>query len=472
MVSQKPSFSASWRLLTRDKGWIKPILVLTLVGMVPIVGQIAILGYGLEWARLTAWGVEAAPKQSRADYGKIMHTGFFSGLVMLSMSFVIAILDIILFGTGMAGAAFPMLSGVSMLGTDLPFLVMVLVLVINLFLGVFVSVATMRATVYDKFSAGWRLDRIFEMIGKDVAGFFRIYLVTLISGLIGWAYSMIIGVLTAAVFFGSFIGAAAVGGYSMMGMSSSYADSMMLGSLFSMGSGLAMIVVIFGVILLFIGGVIGTAMQLISLNAVGQWFSRFDVQRWGLSGDPLPDGVPLPITVDESGRPVEPQASSAAAPESPATPVPPVEPVTTPIATPQTPQAGETAPESPISDAAHDEAAGPVVGDGVASVEPYQPEDAAPAAQEPTPLPAVSEGKPADEDDPVSSTSDAEVAESDPAQGEDDEDAAPEQDALEDKPDAAEAESSVGEAGSPDPEDGDAEAGDAADNAPSESSSL
>ncbi len=143
MVSQKPSFSASWRLLTRDKGWIKPILVLTLVGMVPIVGQIAILGYGLEWARLTAWGVEAAPKQSRVDYGKIMHTGFFSGLVMLSMSFVIAILDIILFGTGMAGAAFPMLSGVSMLGTDLPFLVMVLVLVINLFLGVFVSVATM-----------------------------------------------------------------------------------------------------------------------------------------------------------------------------------------------------------------------------------------------------------------------------------------------------------------------------------------
>ena len=75
MLSNELGFTTSWKMLTRDKGWIKPILLLTLVGWVPILGQIAVLGYGLEWARLTAWGIDAAPKQRGVDYGKVLTTG-------------------------------------------------------------------------------------------------------------------------------------------------------------------------------------------------------------------------------------------------------------------------------------------------------------------------------------------------------------------------------------------------------------
>ena len=49
MLSHELGFMSSWKMLTRDKGWIKPILVLTLVGWIPILGQIAVLGYALEW---------------------------------------------------------------------------------------------------------------------------------------------------------------------------------------------------------------------------------------------------------------------------------------------------------------------------------------------------------------------------------------------------------------------------------------
>lgn len=54
MQTGEVGFMSSWRMLTRDKGWVKPLLVLTLVSWIPILGQIAVLGYGLEWARLTA----------------------------------------------------------------------------------------------------------------------------------------------------------------------------------------------------------------------------------------------------------------------------------------------------------------------------------------------------------------------------------------------------------------------------------
>ena len=69
MLSNELGFTTSWKMLTRDKGWIKPILLLTLVGWVPILGQIAVLGYGLEWARLTAWGIGAQAARSRLRQG-------------------------------------------------------------------------------------------------------------------------------------------------------------------------------------------------------------------------------------------------------------------------------------------------------------------------------------------------------------------------------------------------------------------
>ena len=62
-------FSRSWAMLTRDKGWIKPILVMAVAQLVPIAGYIGAKGYMLEWARLTAWGVAAAPKQKNVETG-------------------------------------------------------------------------------------------------------------------------------------------------------------------------------------------------------------------------------------------------------------------------------------------------------------------------------------------------------------------------------------------------------------------
>lgn len=296
MLSNELGFTTSWKMLTRDKGWIKPILLLTLVGWVPILGQIAVLGYGLEWARLTAWGIDAAPKQRGVDYGKVLTTGGIAFLVNLSMSVIVAILGSMVFGTtfgiasifGPIGSLFSNVVSLTAVAGGAAF--SLIAAVVNIFMSTFILAACMRSTIYDGFTAGWRVDRLFQMIMKDPGGFFHAYAVKLIGDIVVGAYSAIVSL------FGTLFLLGGVAGMMAYGYSTSHyrydLAAHIINSLVAMGPGLVMVIVLLVIAALFVGGVITVAMQLVSINAMGQWFCRFDVNRWGTSSAPLPDGVP------------------------------------------------------------------------------------------------------------------------------------------------------------------------------------
>ena len=140
----------SWELLTQQPGWIKPVLVLSAAMLVPIVGSIGVTGYGLEWARLTAWGVDAAPKQKNVQVGKLIASGWravvISLVIVLCFSAVVGLLS---FVANLINGSF---------GTLLELLIQLVASVAELFLGVFISIASVRAAIYEKISAGLRLD--------------------------------------------------------------------------------------------------------------------------------------------------------------------------------------------------------------------------------------------------------------------------------------------------------------------------
>ena len=313
MYAQNLGFMSSWHMLTRDKGWVKPVLVLTLVGWIPILGQIVLMGYGLEWARLTAWGVDAAPKQRGVDYGKVLSTGGRAFLVSLSLGFVIAlVLQVVFPGslymlfTGLTAGnavsvATAMASGAAM---------SILTMVASIAMGTFLQAATLRATLYDSFSAGWRLDRLFQMIGRDFGGFLKVLLVTLIGGAISGVYAFVVSLVLMLVVMGGVMSATA-----FVGLSGSYMNGwhFLLEQLLRIGAGPLLLFIVVVIALAFVGSAISTAMSLVSMNAMGQWFCRFDVHRWGVSADPLPSDVPHRGGASDSGMgaPVNPTASDA-----------------------------------------------------------------------------------------------------------------------------------------------------------------
>lgn len=292
MQTGEVGFMSSWRMLTRDKGWVKPLLVLTVVSWIPILGQIAVLGYGFEWARLTAWGVDSAPKQRGVDYGKVISTGARAFFITVSLAFVCGLVLQILF-PGSLAALMAMTAGGNgfansvILASEATFFL--LDLVIMVFAGTFLQAAALRGVLYDSFSAGWRLDRLFQMVVRDFGGFCKVLLVTLIGAAVSSAYAFVVAMIAMLVLMGSLLSATAVIGLSDGHMSGWH---FLADQLLHMGAGPVLLFVLLLIALLFVGKVISTAMNLVGVNAMGQWFARFDVNRWGVSSAPLPDDVP------------------------------------------------------------------------------------------------------------------------------------------------------------------------------------
>lgn len=295
MLSRQLGFTSSWKMLTRDKGWLKPLCVLALVGWIPILGQIVVFGYGFEWARLTAWGIDAAPKQHGVDYGKVLATGGRAFLVFMSMMLALALILGLVFRDVIVSSMLPVYIAFHSAGVSLPvdlgdglragLVDAMIALVIN----GFAMAAVMRTTLYDSFAAGWRLDRICQMIARDPGGFCKMLFVSLVGGLVGFVYSALMFVLLGAAVAGGvlafFMGDPHVLGY----ISGEY----LLARALSMGIGPIALIVVLVVAVLFFYGVVSIAMQLVAMNATGQWFCRFEVGHWGVSADPLPDGVPV-----------------------------------------------------------------------------------------------------------------------------------------------------------------------------------
>lgn len=297
----------SWELLTQQPGWIKPVLVLSAATLVPIVGPIGVTGYGLEWARLTAWGVDAAPKQKNVQVGKLIASGWravvISLVVGLCFSAVVGLLTLV---AGLINGSF---------GTLLELLIRLVTSVVELFLGVFISIATVRAAIYEKISAGLRLDRVLDMVKRDFRGFCHLLLLVLVAG---FAAALLIFVIIFIVGMGIMPSI-------LMAANATGRDQAIAMILQAMGPVLGVALILgYGV------SILGNAYSLVYINAVALWMRQFDVPSWGRSEDPLPQtATPEPSANVPTSPMPEPRQTSVPYPE----PVSQAEQV--PVATPK-----------------------------------------------------------------------------------------------------------------------------------------
>lgn len=254
-------WSKSYGLLTRDQGWFKPLLVLAAARMVPIVGPFGADGYALEWARLTSWGVDSSPKQKNVDIGACIGSGARAFVVALGYGLVIALVSLVfrtIFGVALGGIFNILLGAVC---------------------GVFVTIAKLRATIYQTIGAGYQFNRIRDMVKRDSNGVLHIIGLSLILGLIvGLVATVLFGIVLAAN-FASAIGALIE--YEMY----DYIDEYHVASMFlsSFARSLPSVMV-----LSYLMMIATSFTNLIITTAVGLWLRQFDVRNWGQSSDPLP----------------------------------------------------------------------------------------------------------------------------------------------------------------------------------------
>lgn len=331
-----------------DKAHPRPAVAL----LVPVAGPLALSGYALEWARLSAWGVDASPKQRGVRVGECIASGWRAFVVELvwTIAFVVASMVV----TGVLQALFG--GWGASLGN-------MLTVVCGFPFSLVVIVAGLRAAIYTKIRAGLNPVRVFEMVGRDAGGLFKIIGIPLVTGLIVGAVMLVGYVVLFVVIMGDVAGYI---GYLMYDSSSAL--------LFQLIGGVLGKVLPTFVVLWYVGAVVSVSSTLLEINAIGLWMRQFDVPAWGGPSDPLPaprGGLPA------SGNPVPPVTSAptdsvvpttpAAAPVTPSPIVAPA-PATTPEST--------AAPVEPTTDVPQD----------TSSVAPAH--EPAPQAPEPEPSPA------------------------------------------------------------------------------------
>lgn len=263
-------FARSWALLTREPGWIKPVLVMFAALLVPIVGPLGVFGYIIEWARLTAWGATSSPKQKNVKVGACIASGWRGFVVILVWKIVLAIIRWVL-------EALPLVGG----------LIERLWPLLSLFLDVVIMVAVLRAVIYQKIGAGLRVSTVWEMLKRDAVGLLRICGMWIIGSVAVGVIASIVSFIALSAAFTQFIG--------YIGYLQNYAAMDVLDPT---GAGLWLFFSILSDMLRMLGptllvvclvtGLGGIIVSMLCYTATGLWMRQFDVPHWRGETDPLP----------------------------------------------------------------------------------------------------------------------------------------------------------------------------------------
>lgn len=345
-------FSRAWSLLTREKGWWKPVAVCAAAGLVPVAGPLGVLGYRLEWARLVAWGADVSPKRHGVRVGSCISSGWRGFLVLLVWGLVMSVIG------GVCGAL-PLIGG----------LLSTLWTICCLYLGMVVSVAELRATIYQKAGAGFSWKNLVELGRRDPSGLLSIlgwemlcYLViALVGGIVLSVTALgaaphIISLASELGYYNSGLYGFDYGYGSPYGGSEYYVTQLAMELFFYVIAAFGPTLIVLGLIAL----VLRNGISMVVYAALGLWIRQFDVANWGRSEEPLPSTAFAGEKVTDAAVPVAPATVVDAPAEAPVRPAAPAAEPTAPGVEPE-PAAVEPEPAAvePAPVAAPAESAAP-----------------------------------------------------------------------------------------------------------------
>lgn len=300
-------FSRAWSLLTREKGWWKPVAVCAAADLVPVAGPLGVLGYKLEWARLVAWGADVSPKRHGVRVGSCISSGWRGFLVLLVWSLVMGVIG------GVCGAL-PLIGG----------LLSTLWTICCLYLGMVVSVATLRATIYQKAGAGFSWKNLVELGRRDPSGLLSILGWEMLCYLVIALVSGIVLSVTALGAMPRIISLASELGYYNSGLSpygdlEYYVTQLAMELFFYVIAAFGPTLIVLGLIAL----VLRNGISMVVYAALGLWIRQFDVANWGRSEEPLPSTAFAGEKVTDAAPPVAPATVADAPAEAPVRPTEP-----------------------------------------------------------------------------------------------------------------------------------------------------
>jgi len=283
---QQGYFDTAWKDIKNTPGWIKKILLLTLLQIVPIFGQIVLFGYLYGWARNIAWGLSGTMPEKifgNAD-GKLYSRGFF----ILVLQVVIGLIIILPFMPSYVALLAQAFSYSPHDAAIIPALMLMMVgCLVSLALSVlsipFLMIAPMRISVYGNLSSGFQFKKIWKMFRHDPMGILKIVGMMLIVGMV--IATIVVPLVMLITYITAFIFGAGVAG--MVAGSGSIVA-------FAFGS---IILFVVNCVVWFLYCTLITWMYALQANALGYWTRQLNVAAWRGQDDPLPFELQQPTVM-------------------------------------------------------------------------------------------------------------------------------------------------------------------------------
>lgn len=164
----------------KDPDWLKKIAIISLVGLIPIVGQFVVLGWALEIARRVIGG-DSQPLPE-LNFGEQLVKGFQSWLIALvyALPMILAIIPLAIVDTLAAnagGEAQNLLAGVTLCASALFFLY-------GLFMGFILPAAYGRFADKGSLGAAFHFGEVLGLVRNNPAAYLIVLLGYLVAGFI------------------------------------------------------------------------------------------------------------------------------------------------------------------------------------------------------------------------------------------------------------------------------------------------
>jgi hypothetical protein len=187
-------FGKAFTFVFDDPDWLKKVAINALIGLIPLIGQIYLLGWGLEVARRVA--MRSGTPLPDVDFGTYLGHGFKAFVVTLVYTvpaFVIAIPMVVV-------AAVAENAGLDRDIANIILLIInlgggLLILLYSLVMGLLLPAALTRAVVFGSIRDGLQFGQVFGLVRAAPVA----YLLTLIGALLAATLASLLGSLACGV---------------------------------------------------------------------------------------------------------------------------------------------------------------------------------------------------------------------------------------------------------------------------------
>lgn len=185
-------FGKAFTYVFDDPDWLRKVAINALIGLIPIVGQIYLMGWGLEVARRIAAG--SATPLPDVDFGTYLGHGFRAFVVSLVYTAPIWVLSIVF---GIIGAVAGGLDEdvAAVLGTVFGICIGSFGLIYGLLLGLVLPAALTRSVVSGSISAGLSFRAAWDLFRAAPGAYVMVLLGSIVAGML----ASIVGTLACGV---------------------------------------------------------------------------------------------------------------------------------------------------------------------------------------------------------------------------------------------------------------------------------